>query len=108
MPKGVKVEIDYDMIYYSKYDGPYKIIEDSLNLRDVRIFDYVEDENGNKKPVLNKKETILAVALLTSSLLISSVSELAPMIAFKILLESKSTTSPDLFVTVIFIQSPPL
>ncbi len=38
----------------------YKIIEDTLNLKDVRIFDYVEDENGNKKPVLNKKETAIA------------------------------------------------
>ena len=40
----------------------YKIIEQTLNLKDVRIFDYVEDENGNKKPVLNKKETAIAQA----------------------------------------------
>ena len=33
----------------------YKIIEETLNQRDVRIFDYVEDENGKKVPVLNKK-----------------------------------------------------
>jgi len=38
----------------------YKIIEETLNLRDVRIFDYVEDEYGNRKPVLNKKETAIA------------------------------------------------
>lgn len=38
----------------------YKIIEETLNLKDVRIFDYVEDENGNRKPVLNKKETAIA------------------------------------------------
>ena len=38
----------------------YKIIEDTLNLKDVRIFDYVEDEYGNRKPVLNKKETAIA------------------------------------------------
>ncbi len=38
----------------------YRIIEDTLNLKDVRIFDYVEDEHGNKKPVLNKKETAIA------------------------------------------------
>lgn len=38
----------------------YKIIEQTLNLKDVRIFDYIEDENGNKKAVLNKKETTLA------------------------------------------------
>ena len=38
----------------------YKIIEETLNQRDVRIFDYVEDENGKKVPVLNKKETAIA------------------------------------------------
>ena len=38
----------------------YKIIEETLNLRDVRIFDYVEDEHGNRIPVLNKKETAIA------------------------------------------------
>lgn len=37
-----------------------KIIEDTLNLRDVRIFDYVENENGNKVAVLNHKETTIA------------------------------------------------
>ena len=39
---------------------PYQILEQTLNQRDVRVFDYVEDENGNKKPVLNKKETAIA------------------------------------------------
>ena len=38
----------------------YKIIEETLNLRDVRIFDYVEDADGKKNPVLNKKETAIA------------------------------------------------
>lgn len=38
----------------------YKIIEETLNLKDVRIFDYVDDMNGNRKPVLNKKETAIA------------------------------------------------
>ena len=38
----------------------YKIIEETLNLRDVRVFDYVEDENGNKKSVLNKNDTAVA------------------------------------------------
>ena len=38
----------------------YKIIEETLNLRDVRIFDYVYDEDGRKTPVLNKKETAIA------------------------------------------------
>ena len=40
----------------------YKIIEETLNLKDVRIFDYIEDEEGRKKPVLNKKETQIAQA----------------------------------------------
>jgi N12 class adenine-specific DNA methylase/adenine-specific DNA methylase len=40
----------------------YKIIEESLNLRDVRIFDKVYDENGDEKRVLNKKETAIAQA----------------------------------------------
>ena len=38
----------------------YKILEDTLNLRDVRVYDTVEDENGKPKRVLNKKETMLA------------------------------------------------
>ena len=38
----------------------YCIIEDTLNLRDVRIYDYVEDEDGKKKAILNKKETAIA------------------------------------------------
>ena len=51
---------------YSTYGtqriNAYKIIEETLNLKDVRIFDYVEDEEGRKKPVLNKKETAIAQA----------------------------------------------
>ncbi len=73
-------------VYYSKYTGEwriegksrdrssvqayntygtnrangYKIIEETLNLRAVRIFDYIEDEHGNRTPVLNKKETAIA------------------------------------------------
>ena len=38
----------------------YKIIEDTLNLRDTRVFDYVEDEEGKRKPILNRKETAIA------------------------------------------------
>ena len=49
---------------YSTYGtnriNAYKIIEETLNLRDVRIFDYVDNENGGKTPVLNKKETAIA------------------------------------------------
>ena len=38
----------------------YKILEDTLNLRDVRVYDTVEDDSGKPKRVLNKKETMLA------------------------------------------------
>ena len=38
----------------------YKIIEETLNLKDVRIFDYIEDDEGKKKAALNKKETAIA------------------------------------------------
>lgn len=38
----------------------YEIIEDTLNLKDVRVFDYVDDGNGKPKPVLNKHETTIA------------------------------------------------
>ena len=40
----------------------YKIIEDSLNLKDTRIYDYYEDENGKRVAELNKKETAIAQA----------------------------------------------
>ena len=46
--------------YGTKRMNAYQILEQTLNQRDVRVFDYVEDENGNKKPVLNKKETTIA------------------------------------------------
>ena len=45
----------------SRING-YKIIEETLNLKDVRIFDYIEDEEGKKKAILNKKETAIAQA----------------------------------------------
>ncbi|NSU35681.1 DEAD/DEAH box helicase family protein [Enterococcus faecalis] len=38
----------------------YKLIEDTLNLRDTKVFDQVEDSDGKKKSVLNQKETMLA------------------------------------------------
>ena len=40
----------------------YKLIEQTLNLREVKIFDYIEEADGKRKPVLNKKETALAQA----------------------------------------------
>ena len=46
--------------YGSSRMNAYKIIEETLNLRDVRIFDYFEDDEGRKKAVLNKKETAIA------------------------------------------------
>ncbi len=51
---------------YSTYGtsriNAYKIIEETLNLKDVSIFDYIEDDEGKKKAVLNKKETAIAQA----------------------------------------------
>ena len=51
---------------YSTYGtgriNAYKIIEETLNLKDVRIFDYVEDADGQKTAILNKKETAIAQA----------------------------------------------
>lgn len=46
--------------YGTERINAYRIIEETLNLKDIRIFDYIEDINGNKKPVLNKKETAIA------------------------------------------------
>ena len=46
--------------YGTKRANAYKILEDSLNLRDVRIYDTVEDEDGKERRVLNAKETTLA------------------------------------------------
>lgn len=46
--------------YGSSRMNAYKIIEETLNLRDVRIFDYIEDDECRKKAVLNKKETAIA------------------------------------------------
>ena len=48
--------------YGTKRASAYRIIEDTLNLRDTRIFDYVYDEHGNKKAVFNAKETTAAQA----------------------------------------------
>ncbi|WP_407920129.1 DEAD/DEAH box helicase family protein [Christensenella minuta] len=46
--------------YGTSHINAYKIIEETLNLKDVRIFDYIEDDEGKKKAVLNKKETAIA------------------------------------------------
>ena len=46
--------------YGTNRANAYKILEDSLNLRDVRIYDTVEDADGKERRVLNAKETTLA------------------------------------------------
>ena len=46
--------------YGTKRINAYEIIEDTLNLKDVRIFDYLYDADGKKIAVLNKKETAIA------------------------------------------------
>jgi N12 class adenine-specific DNA methylase len=51
-----------DSTYGTKRASAYRIIEDTVNLRDTRIFDYVYDEHGNKKAVFNAKETTAAQA----------------------------------------------
>ena len=55
-----RVNVKASSTYGTTRINAYKIIEETLNLRDVRIFDYVEDGDGKKKPVLNKKETAIA------------------------------------------------
>ena len=54
--------VKVDSTYGTKRASAYRIIEDTLNLRDTRIFDYVYDENGNKRAVFNAKETTAAQA----------------------------------------------
>ena len=54
--------IKAESTYGTKRASAYRIIEDTLNLRDTRIFDYVYDENGNRKAVFNAKETTAAQA----------------------------------------------
>ena len=55
-----RVNIKASNTYGTQRVNAYKLIEETLNLRDVRIFDYHLDENGRKVPVLNKKETAIA------------------------------------------------
>ena len=54
--------VKVDSTYGTKRASAYRIIEDTLNLRDTRIFDYVYDEHSNKKAVFNAKETTAAQA----------------------------------------------
>ncbi len=55
-----KGNIKINRTYGTQRANALRIIEDTLNLRDVRIYDYVENENGNRVPVLNHKETTIA------------------------------------------------
>lgn len=55
-----RANVKANTTYGTKRVSAYHILEQTLNQKDVRVFDYVEDENGNKKPVLNKKETAIA------------------------------------------------
>ncbi len=57
-----KYNVKANNTYGTGRASAYKIIEDSLNLRDTRIYDYFEDENGKKVAELNKKETAIAQA----------------------------------------------
>ena len=55
-----RANVRANSVYGTSRINAYSIIEETLNLKDVRINDYVEDENGNKRAVLNKKETAIA------------------------------------------------
>ncbi len=57
---GDKSNVKVNSTYGTKRINGYKILEETLNLKDVRIFDYVEDADGKRKAVLNKKETAIA------------------------------------------------
>ena len=53
-------DINANMTYGTERANAYKILEDTLNLRDVRIYDTITDADGKEKRVLNSKETTLA------------------------------------------------
>lgn len=55
-----KENVKANSTYGTERASAYRIMEDSLNLRDIRIYDYIWDEEGKKKAVLNKKETAVA------------------------------------------------
>ena len=55
-----KSSVNANSTYGTGRVNGYKILEETLNLRTVRVFDYIEDEHGNRTPVLNKKETAIA------------------------------------------------
>ena len=55
-----RANVKANTTYGTRRMSAYHILEQTLNQRDVRVFDYIEDEYGNKKPVLNKKETAIA------------------------------------------------
>ena len=55
-----RANVKANTTYGTKRMSAYLILEQTLNQKDVRVFDYIEDENGNKKAVLNKKETAIA------------------------------------------------
>lgn len=58
---GDRGNVKANSTYGTSRINAYQIIEQTLNLKDVRIFDYVIDDDGKKKPVLNKKETAIAM-----------------------------------------------
>ncbi len=55
-----RVGVNAHNTYGTSRVNAYKIIEETLNLRDVRVFDYIESEGGKRVPVLNKRETAIA------------------------------------------------
>ena len=57
-----KMNVKANKTYGTGRINAYKIIEETLNLKDVRIFDYEEDADGKRKAILNKKETAIALS----------------------------------------------
>ena len=57
-----RANVKANSTYGTNRVNAYKIIEETLNLKDVRIYDYIEDEEGKKQQILNKKETAIAQA----------------------------------------------
>ncbi|MBQ6734633.1 MAG: DEAD/DEAH box helicase family protein [Lachnospiraceae bacterium] len=59
--KGSRSNVEVYVTYGTDRANAFQILEETLNLKDMRIYDTIEDAEGNKKRVLNKKETTLAV-----------------------------------------------
>lgn len=55
-----KESVKADKTYGTSRANAYRLMEDCLNLKQTKIFDYEYDDDGNKQAILNKKETMIA------------------------------------------------